>query len=113
MLTVIYNDDCSKCVGVAQILEQSGKVWEPIRYLQGELTSEVLNAVFDGYSGGVLDLIRTNEAAWRGANPPLDVDNLKAFVLENPSVLQRPLVLKDGKTTIARPPEVLLTILQD
>ncbi len=110
MLTVVYNDDCSKCAGVSAILDQTGLAWARVRYLRGELTDELLGDVLDTYDGTRTDLIRTHEAEWirGGLNiETVDLVDLKRFVMAHPIVLQRPIVVVGGRAVIARPPEVL------
>ncbi len=43
----------------------------------------------------------------------VDIFDLKRFVMAHPVVLQRPIVIVDGRVIIARPPNVLMDILTE
>lgn len=60
------------------------------------------------------DLIRTGEDEWK--NTGLDIetasdDDLINAIIQHPILLQRPIVIANGKAVIARPPERVLEIL--
>ena len=58
------------------------------------------------------DILRKKEAKEVGLDDPaLDDDALIAGIAANPIVLERPIVLNDGKAALGRPPESVLDIL--
>ena len=58
------------------------------------------------------DILRKKEAKEVGLDDPaLDDDALIAGIAAIPIVLERPIVLNDGKAALARPPESVLDIL--
>ena len=82
--------------------------------MDGELTEDLVRTILQDYDGPLSDLIRTDESDWlEGRLDPdaIDVSTLTQFILSHPVVLQRPIVLVDGRIVVARPPEVLWSIL--
>ena len=59
ILIFIHNDACSKCAGLAEELSQEGYAWETVRYMEGELTEELVRQILRDYDGPRSDLIRT------------------------------------------------------
>jgi arsenate reductase len=101
-------------VGAAEILGDAE--WTAVRYMNGELTADLLDAIFSGYEGPVADLVRTGEAVWAeiGADlATLAQDDLKALVMEHPILLQRPIILKEGQVILARVPDRVRDALRD
>jgi arsenate reductase len=111
---VIFNDSCSKCADVAERLCDVS--WTAVRYLNGELTLELLDVIFSGYEGPISDLVRTGELVWAELGHDLsllEVDALKALIMKHPVLLQRPIILKQDKVILAREPERVLDALRD
>ena len=110
----IYNDTCSKCSDLSRDLADRGFSWDTIRYMDGGLSEELVDTIFADYEGAHSDLVRQHEPAWTRSGLDLqsvDLSELKRFVLAHPIVLQRPIVVVEGRVIIARPPEVLMNIL--
>jgi len=112
----VYNDSCSKCSALSKHLADRGFSWETIRYMDGDLSEELVDTIFADYEGARSDLVREHEKEWTSSG--LDVDTvelpeLKRFVMKHLIVLQRPIVVVDGRVVIARPPEVLCEILTE
>lgn len=113
-MIVIYNDSCSKCVGLNGALAEAGVDWEALKYMEGALSMDMLDDVFAGYDGHYADLVRRGEKAWIDSGNDIEnipIADLKLFILENPIVLQRPIVIQNGKVVIARSPEKLEKLL--
>jgi arsenate reductase len=45
------------------------------------------------------------------SNPSLSEDELIGFMIKHPILIERPIVLANGKAAIGRPPEQVLSIL--
>ena len=60
------------------------------------------------------ELMRKHEKEYTEAgldNPDLSPAELIQAMIENPRIIERPVIIKDGKATIGRPPERILDIL--
>ena len=112
----VYNDTCSKCSELSKHLADRGFSWDTIRYMDGDLSKELVDTIFADYEGARSDLIRQKEEEWTSSGLDInavDLTELKRFVMKHPIVLQRPIVVVDGRVVIARPPEVLWEILTE
>ena len=59
-------------------------------------------------------LMRTQEAEYHSSgadNPALDDAKLIEIMVANPKLIERPIVVNQGKAAIGRPPEQVLDIL--
>ena len=112
----VYNDTCSKCSELSRHLANRRFSWDTIRYMDGGLTEDLVDTIFADYEGPRSDLIRQHEKEWASSGLDMntvELPRLKRFVMKHPIVLQRPIVVVDGRVVIARPPEVLWEILTD
>ncbi|OGT73497.1 MAG: arsenate reductase (glutaredoxin), partial [Gammaproteobacteria bacterium RIFCSPLOWO2_12_47_11] len=60
------------------------------------------------------ELMRKNEDEYKKAkldNPKLSKDDLIAAMVKHPILIERPIVVANGKAAIGRPPEKVLEIL--
>ena len=60
------------------------------------------------------DLMRKKEKEYKEAgldNPDLGREELIAAMVEHPRLIERPIVIANGKAAIGRPPELILDIL--
>ncbi len=115
MSTRIYhNPRCNKCRVTMQLLEEQGEEPEVVEYLKAPPTRQELVEILDMLKREPRDIMRTHEPEYKesGAdNTDLSRDGLIDKILEYPKLLQRPIVIKDGKAIIGRPPENVLEIL--
>ena len=60
-----------------------------------------------------IDLVRTGEAAFKeqGLSKQSTEDALIAAMAQTPKLIERPVVIANGKARIGRPPECVLDIL--
>ena len=60
-----------------------------------------------------IELIRKNEQIWKENynGKELTDDEIIMAMMENPKLIERPIVVKNGKAIIGRPPEKVLNLL--
>lgn len=113
--TRIYlNRNCSKCRSSLQLLESKGIKADAIEYLSAPPSADELSAILDLLSLEPRALMRRQEtpyAALNLADESLSRDTLIQAMVENPILIERPIVIHNGKATIGRPPEKILDIL--
>lgn len=111
---IYHNPRCSKSRQTLQLLEDSGVQAEVIQYLKTPPTANELDAILTLLDMQPRELMRTKEAEYKATgmdNPDLDRDALIAGMLSTPKLIERPIVLANGKAAVGRPPENVLAIL--
>lgn len=111
MLTVYHNGECSKCKELFDLLQ--GREVQYKFYLQEPLSIEELQSLLSRLNTTAIDIVRTGEAVFAAqyADKPLTDTELLQAVVENPILLQRPIVVNGDKAIIARPPQLVKDIL--
>lgn len=113
MIKIYHNNRCSKSRSGLQILENSGKEFEVVKYLENTLSEEELAEIIKRLGIQPIELVRKNEAIWKSdyKNKDLsDADIIKTMV-ENPKLIERPIVINGDKAVIGRPPESISDII--
>ncbi len=113
MTTIYHNPRCTKSRETLAILEDKKEDITIVKYLDTPLTEEKLNELIKLLNISPIDLVRKNEAIWKEnfKNKNLtDKDIVKAMV-ENPKLIERPIVVKGNKAVIGRPPQNVVDIL--
>lgn len=113
MIKIYHNNRCSKSRCGLEILEQSGKPFEVVKYLDDTLSVKALKEIISLLNIKPIDLVRKNEAIWKEnfKNKPLDDDSIINAMVKFPKLIERPIVINDNKATIGRPPELILDII--
>jgi arsenate reductase len=113
-LTMYHNPRCSKSRTTLELLKTAGKEPQLVEYLKEPPTAETLNAILDMLGMEPRELMRKKEKEYTEAgldNPDLSRDELIAAMVEHPRLIERPIVIANGKAAIGRPPEKVLEIL--
>ncbi|WP_179376913.1 arsenate reductase (glutaredoxin) [Winogradskyella wichelsiae] len=113
MITIYHNPRCSKSRQGLALIEESGKDFKIIKYLDEKLTFEELEVIISKLGIKPIDLVRKNEAIWKSdykGKTLLDKEIIDAMVL-NPKLIERPIVIHGDKAAVGRPPESILEII--
>ena len=113
MIKIYHNPRCSKSrLGLA-LLEESGKEFEIIKYLEDELSSKTLTSIISKLGIKPIDLVRKNEAIWKSdyKNKTLTDQELIEAMVKHPKLIERPIVINGDKAVIGRPTEAILEII--
>lgn len=115
MNVVIYhNPRCSKSRQTLQLLQERGIEPVIIEYLKSPLSAEELDSILQKLGMKPRELMRTNEAEYQAcglADEALDRQTLINAMIKQPILIERPIVLANGKAALGRPPEAVLAIL--
>ncbi|MGY3570416.1 arsenate reductase (glutaredoxin) [Vibrio paucivorans] len=114
MSVVIYhNPKCSKSRQTLALLEEKGITPEIIKYLDTPLNVAQLKTIFGQLElDAVRGMMRTKEAIYKELNLAVASDEeLFQAMAENPKLVERPIVIANGKAKHGRPPEQVLDIL--
>ncbi len=114
MSVVIYhNPRCSKSRQTLALLEENNVQPEIVKYLETPLSVEELKALYAQLElDEVRGMMRTKEDIYKELNLA-DASDEQLFVAmaENPKLMERPVVVNNGKARHGRPPEQVLEIL--
>lgn len=111
---IYHNPRCSKSRQTLQLIEEKGVQVEVIHYLKTPPTAEELEVILTLLEMQPRELMRTKEAEYKATgmdNPDLDRAALIAGMVSAPKLIERPIVLANGKAAIGRPPESVLEII--
>ena len=115
MSTVIfYNPKCSKCRTTLSILEEKSVDFEVIKYLENTPSVDELKDLLNQLNMDARSLMRTFEVPYKENNlddESLSEDDLIQAMIDNPILIERPIVKTDKGIVIARPPENVLGII--
>jgi len=113
MIKIYHNPRCSKSRQGLEILENSGKEFETVKYLDTIPSTEELKEVISLLNISPIDLVRKNEKVWKEeykGKELSDAEIIKAMV-ENPKLIERPIVINGNKAVVGRPPENIKEII--
>lgn len=114
MTTIYHNPRCSKSRQTLQLLQQHSDDIEIIEYLKAPPSKEQLQETLDLLGLKPRELMRTGESIYQKLNldnQSLDDAALIQAMLEHPILIERPIVINNGKAVIGRPPENVLDII--
>lgn len=113
-VTIYHNPRCSKSRQTLKLLQERDVDPEIVEYLESPPDAGQLSRLLDLLGLEPRQLIRTGEAVYKELNlgdGNLGRDALIAAMVENPILIERPIVVAGGKARIGRPPERVLEIL--
>lgn len=111
---IFHNPRCSKSQQTLALLQENKIEPDVVEYLNSPPSKEELLEVLKLLNIPIRELIRTGEAAYKEnnlANKELSDDQLLDIMVANPILIQRPIVIKNGRAVIGRPPENILEII--
>lgn len=113
MTEIWHNPRCSKSRQTLAILEERGEVITVRRYLEDAPDAAMLRSVLAALDVPPIAIMRTGEKQFKdlGLGKDSPDDTLIAAMVAHPILIERPIVIKDGKARIGRPPESVIDIL--
>lgn len=114
VVRIYHNPNCSKCRLSLQLLEDNGINPDVNQYLDQPPSIAELTEILDLLSLEPRELMRQHEAPYKELNldnASLSREELIQAMVENPILIERPIVINGNKATIGRPPEKILDIL--
>lgn len=113
-IRILHNARCSKSRATKQILDDNKVEYSVVEYLKDAPSKAELQNILELLQFTPRELMRTGEAVYKDLNladESLDDDSLINAMLENPILIERPIVIANGKAIIGRPPEKVLDII--
>nr|WP_321458438.1 arsenate reductase (glutaredoxin) [uncultured Cohaesibacter sp.] len=111
--TIWHNPRCSKSRETLALIEEKGEQPEIRKYLEDAPSADEIREILDLLAIEPRALMRTKEALYKelGLADLSDNDALIKAMAENPKLIERPVVIKNGKARLGRPPQSVLEIL--
>lgn len=113
MTTIYHNPRCRKSRETLQLIKDQGEDPQIVLYLEQIPSEETLKELIDQLGIDPIKLVRRQESVWKEnyKGKELTNDQLIAAMHQNPKLIERPIVVKNGKAALGRPPENVLEIL--
>jgi arsenate reductase len=110
---IYHNPRCSKSRQTLEILTRQGIEPSIVEYLKQPPSSADLKAILKALNISAHQLLRVKEAEYKEHNLSVNSseDEIIAAMISSPKLIERPIVINDGKACIGRPPEAILEIL--
>jgi arsenate reductase len=113
-IRIFHNPRCSKSRATLALLQDRGFEPDITLYLENPPNAGELRTILQQLGLKPRELMRKGEAEYREKNladPGLSDDELIDAMVSSPRLIERPIVLANGKAAIGRPPESVLEIL--
>jgi arsenate reductase (glutaredoxin) len=107
-VTIYHNPRCSKSRKTLEMLNDRGLSPIIIEYLSTPPDRATLKSILNKLNFEPRQLMRSTEAIFAELNlsrPDLSADSLIDAMVENPILIERPIVVYGDKAAIGRPPE--------
>ena len=111
---IYHNPRCSKSRQTLELLRSRDIEPTIVEYLKTPPTVEELDRILLQLGKEPRDILRKSEPAYREAgldDSTLDRDALIRAMVTHPALIERPIVVANGKAALGRPPENILAIL--
>ena len=114
MLKIIHNPRCRKSRESLLLLREKNVTIEVIEYLKNPLLKRELEEIISILKIEPEALIRKNEVIYKQYYKGKELSKKEAIeaMITYPILIQRPIILKDGKGVIGRPPENVLNLFK-
>ena len=112
-VTIYHNPRCSKSRQTLRLIEEQGIEPEIIEYLEDTPDAAKLTEIIRLLGVSARDIMRTGEAIYKdlGLKDETSETALITAMVHHPILIERPIVVSNGKAVIGRPPEAVLQIL--
>jgi len=113
MIIIYHNPRCSKSREGVCLLEEKGMAFETVKYLDETLTKSELISIIEKLNIKPIELVRIKETVWKEnfKDKELSDDEVIEILLQNPILIERPIIINGDKAVIGRPTEKILEII--
>jgi len=113
MIRIYHNPRCRKSREGLEVLEQSGKEFQVVKYLEEIPTKQELREVLTLLAITPEMLVRKNEKIWKEKYKGrlLTDEEIIDAMIAHPKLIERPIVLNGKKAVIGRPTKEIDKIL--
>ncbi len=113
-IQIWHNPRCSKSRATLNLLEDKGINPQIVKYLETPHTKDDIKALLSMLKISPRELMRTKEDIYKELNLKEERSDEKLIeaMVENPKLIERPIVIKDNKAAIGRPIENIIELLE-
>lgn len=112
--TLYHNPRCSKSRDALKLLQEKGVDVDVVLYMEKPPSVAELKKIVGQLGIEAKQLLRTKEAEYKALN--LQNETQEKVILEamhaHPKLMERPILIADGKAVLGRPPENILSLLK-
>lgn len=113
-VTIYHNPACGTSRNTLALIRSKNIEPDIIEYMKTPLSKTKLKSLISSMHISTRELLRDKESAYQDLNladKKWSDDELVDFMIENPSLMNRPIVVSPTGTRLCRPPETVLGIL--
>lgn len=113
-ITIYHNPKCSKSRQALQILREKGVEPHIVEYLKTPPSEQAMDDILRQLGKEPRDVMRRKEPEYCEQeldNSDLTREQLIAAMIATPKLIERPIVVGNGKAALGRPPEEVLKVL--
>ncbi len=113
MITILHNPRCSKSRAAIDYLEEKGITPIIVKYLDTPLNHQEIKQVLDKLGMKPIELIRQNEDYYKNEIKGKDFSDEELIIamVENPKLIERPIIINGQKAVVGRPTEKIDEVL--
>jgi arsenate reductase len=114
MITIYHKSNCSTSIKVLELLKNSGKKYKIIEYIKTPPNAEELSSLIEKLGIPAEDLLRKEEPLFKEkyANKELNEKLCIQMMVDNPVLIERPILIKRTRAIIGRPIEIVARFLK-
>jgi arsenate reductase len=113
-IKIWHNPKCSKSREAVKVAEELGCNFTIIKYLETLPNASQLQEALKTLGINARELMRTTEAIYKELKLKDEMDERKLIdaMVNNPKLIQRPILFKNGKAIIGRPTSIVADFLK-
>jgi arsenate reductase len=112
-VSIYHNPRCGKSREALKLLQEIGCEIEIIEYLKKTPSKKDLKMILDKLGIKAIDLVRKKEDIFlkKFKNKTFTNDEWIQIMIENPILIERPIVIDGYKAVVGRPPDVVIDLI--
>ena len=109
MIKIYHNPRCRKSREALHYLEDSGRDFEVVLYLKESISISELSDLLAKLDMSPIDLVRKEESLWKTQYRDKNLSDLALIdlMIQEPRLMQRPIIVSGNKAIVARPLETI------
>ena len=114
MIQIYHNPRCGKSRNCLAFLDESDQEYEIIPYLTETPTFDELKKLLEKLNLQSIELVRVKEKIWieNYKEKTMSDSQIIQAMVDNPILIERPIVIKDGKAIIGRDVDKVASFLE-